>query len=162
MMSGNCSLASSSHPFVSNNKIFTPGGFRVLQIEQASRCYALLWVSMQGSVYIKKSALTFPSAFASLAFGMSLEACRGILGQRAGLGAVGLEGEMGLAWAASWRKMRSLLRRIQRSSSLPSAEKLKLSSGGALGLRPRLPGLESSRSTLAGGSRGSSGADLLP
>lgn len=117
---------------------------------------------MQTSACSNKPAPTFPSALASLVFGMSLEPWRGVLGPRAGLGTVGLEGEMGLAWAASWRKMRSLLRRIQRSSSLPSPEKLKLSSTGALGLRTRLPGLESSCSTLAGGSKGSSGAALLP
>lgn len=162
MMAGNCSLASSSRPFVSNNKTFTAGGFLVLQMDWASCCCTALGVSMQGPVYINKSAPTFPRAFASLFLGISLDPCGGVLGPRDGLGAVGLDGETGFAWAASWRKMRSLLRRIQRSSSLPSAEKLKLSSGGALGLRPRLPGLESSRRTLAGGSRGSSGADLLP
>lgn len=117
---------------------------------------------MHSSVCSNKPAPTFPSTFASLVFGMSLEPCRSVLETRASLGTAGLDGEMGLAWAASWRKMRSLRRRIQRSSSLPSAEKLKLFSAWALGLRPRLLGMESSLSTLAGGSRGSSGADLLP
>lgn len=117
---------------------------------------------MQSSACSNKPAPTFPSAFASLVFGMSLEPGRGVLGTRVDLGTAGLDGEMGFAWAASWRKIRSLLRRIQRSSSLPSAEKLKLISVEALGLRPRFPGLESSIRTLAGGSRGSSGADLLP
>lgn len=32
VMAGNCSLASSSHPFVSNNMTLTAGGFLVLQM----------------------------------------------------------------------------------------------------------------------------------
>lgn len=46
MMAGNCSLASFSRPFVSNNKTFTAGAFLVLQTEQASSCCAVLWVSV--------------------------------------------------------------------------------------------------------------------
>lgn len=128
-------------------------------------CHTAMWAAKQGSTCIIKSAPTFPRAFASLALGNSLEHGGEDLGPRATLGVVGLVGELGIAWAASWRKMRSLLRRVQRSSSLPSAGKSKLSSTmglGFLGLRPRLLGLESSRSTLAGGSSGSSGVDLLP
>lgn len=116
-----------------------------------------------------KQGLTLLGSFTSLALASSFGPCGDALGPRAGLGASGegalLDGEMGVAWAASWRKMRSLLLRVHCSSSLPSAVRSKLNSRGDLGflgLRPRLLGLESSRMTLAGGRRGSSGADRLP